>query len=36
MPGRRWSIIQRPPTLPGWALTVTEIDSGRDGLELIV
>ena len=36
MPGFRWSSIQRVPMLPGCALTVTEIDKGRDGLDEIV
>ena len=31
IPGRRWSSIQRVPTLPFSALTVIAIVSGRDG-----
>ncbi|MEY9166933.1 hypothetical protein ABIE78_005052 [Sinorhizobium fredii] len=30
-PGFRLSNIQRVPMLPGWALTVTATESGRDG-----
>ena len=36
MPGLRWSSIQRVPIEVDCALTVTEIDSGREGDELIV
>ena len=36
MPGRRWSSIQRPPMLSGWALTVTVSDVGREGADEIV
>ena len=36
MPGRRWSSIQRVASDVRCAFTVTEIDKGRDGLELIV
>lgn len=36
MPGLRWSSIQRVPRLPGRALTITEIDSGREGEEAMV
>lgn len=36
MPGFRWSNIQRVPTLPACAFTVTEMDSGREGLDEMV
>ena len=36
IPGRRWSSIQRVASDVRCALNVTEIDNGRDGLELIV
>lgn len=32
-PGLRWSNIHRVPIDPGWALAVTDIVSGRDGLD---
>ena len=36
IPGFRWSSIQRVPRLPGCALTVTEIDIGREGEDEMV
>jgi hypothetical protein len=36
MPGRRLSSNQRVAALPGWALTVSETPSGREGDEEIV
>lgn len=36
VPGTRWSSIQRVPMLSACALTVTEMDRGREGDDEIV